>query len=61
MDVHGSLAYCALREGARLREALSTAGFEVIDIERWGARPRGIRRNEVGDRFDRVPDFARAA
>jgi hypothetical protein len=61
VDVHGSLAYCSLREGVRLREALTTAGFEVIDIERWGVRPRGVRRHEVGDRFDQVPDFARTA
>ena len=61
VDVHGSLAYCALLDGARLRGALSTAGFEVIDIERWGIRPRGVQRHEVGERFDRVPGFARAA
>ena len=62
VELGGSLAYCEVREGARFREALATAGFEVIDIQRWlTSRPRGVRREEVGDRFDQVPDFARAA
>jgi hypothetical protein len=61
VELGGSLAYCEVREGTRFREALSTAGFEVVDIQRWlTSRPRPVRRDEVGDRFDRVPDFARA-
>ena len=58
VDVHGSLGFCDVLRGAPLREALTAAGFDVVHIERWGA-PRRVRRSEVGDRFDRIPQFAR--
>lgn len=62
VDLYGSLAYCEVREGPRFREALCAAGFEVIDIERWvTSRPRGVRRDEVGERYERLPEFARAS
>jgi len=58
VDVHGSFGFCAVRQDGPLREALAAAGFDVIDVAGWDM-PRRVRRDDVGDRFDQVPQFAR--
>ena len=56
IDVHGDLGSIVVRGRHRLADALSEAGFHVIEGSRWlWDEPRPVPASFLGDRVDEVP------
>jgi len=56
IDVRGDLGSIVVRGPQRLADALSEAGFNVIEGSRWvWDEPRPVRASLLGDRVHEVP------
>ncbi len=56
-EMSGKLARCQVRrDGARLRQALDSAGFAVIEVRHWGwEKPHPVAASELGGHAGSVP------